>query len=109
MDARRHLTGLLGETVYTLGQRRPNRILAIEGNDVIVATEKSPGGEPVPIEWVQDALDRLFAEGELVVSVSSVGYRSAFIGAVLGTLPGAEVETNPRRVRLSGSRSTEGP
>ena len=102
MDARKHLSGLLGETVYTLGQRRPNRIRD-QGDDVIVATGKSPGGEPVPIEWIQNALDRLFGEGELLVNVESVGYRSAFIGAVLGTLPGVEVETNPRRVRLSGT------
>jgi hypothetical protein len=107
MNARKHLTGLQGQTVYTLSQRRPNRILELTGEAVIVATEKSPGGEPVPIEWVQDALDRLFGDGEIVVSVESVGYRSAFIGAVLGTVPGVEVLTNPRRVRL-GATSTTG-
>ena len=41
------------------------------------------------------------------MSVESVGYRSAFIGAVLGTVPGVEVLTNPRRVRL-GATSTTG-
>jgi hypothetical protein len=106
MDARKYLTGLLGQTIYTLSQRRPNRILELKGDSVIVATEKSPGGEPVPIAWVQDALDRLFREGEIVVSVESVGYRSAFIGAVLGTVPGVEVLTNPRRVRLRRTPST---
>lgn len=109
MDARKHLTGLLGQTIYTLGQRRPNRILAIDGNDVIVATDKSRAGQPVPIEWVQDALDRLSRDRELLVSVKSVGYRSAFIGAVLGTLPGVEVLTRPRRVRLGGSAPTDTP
>jgi hypothetical protein len=100
VDARKHLTRLVDETIYTLAQRRPNRVLAIEGDEVIVATEKSPEGEPVPIEWVQDALDRLFRDGEVLVSVKSVGYRSAFIGAVLATVPDVEILTRPRRVRL---------
>ena len=46
-------------------------------------------------------MDRLAADGELVVSVDSVGYRSAFIGAVLGTLPGVATESQPRRVWLT--------
>jgi hypothetical protein len=55
---------------------------------------------------VQDALDRLFREGEVVVSVPSVGYRSAFIGAVLGTVPDIEVLRDPLRVRLRSDRTT---
>ena len=107
MDARRHLAGLVGQTIYTLSRRQPNRVLELTGDTVIVATEKSPGGEPVPIAWVQDPLDRLFRDGEIVVSVESVGYRSAFIGAVLGTVPGVEVLTNPRRVRLGSTSATD--
>jgi hypothetical protein len=106
MDARQHLNALVGRTIYTLSRQRPNRVLELQDDMVIVATQKSPGGEPVPIAWVQDALDRLFRDGEIVVSVESVGYRSAFIGAVLGTLPDVEVLTGPRRVRLKPSRST---
>ena len=51
-----------------------------------MATARSPTGQPVPIAWVQHALDRLAADGEIEISVESVGYRSAFIGAVLGAL-----------------------
>ena len=101
LDARQHLKSLQGQTIYTLAQRRANRIVHVEGDSVIVATDKSPHGEPVPIQRVQDALDELFREGEIVVTVESVGYRSAFIGAVLGTLPDVEVLTRPRRVRLT--------
>lgn len=100
MDAQNYLGTLIGKTIYTLGGRKPNRILAIEGDQIIVATDKSPAGEPVPIAPVQDALDRLFRDRELAISVESVGYRSAFIGAVLGTLPDIELETRPLRVRI---------
>ena len=34
------------------------------------------------------------------ISVASVGYRSAFIGAVLSTIPGAIVTAAPRPIRL---------
>ena len=38
--------------------------------------------------------------GDLLIDVPNVGHRSAFIGAVLRTLPGAEASTGPRRIRL---------
>ena len=103
VDSRSHLASLVGEAIFTL-TGRPNRILRIEGDDVIVATQQSPNGQPVPIEWVQDAMDRLYDRGEIEISVPSVGYRSAFIGAVLSTLPGAVGEVRPRRVVLADRR-----
>ncbi|MHB8891399.1 MAG: hypothetical protein ACYC65_05070 [Candidatus Limnocylindrales bacterium] len=42
----------------------PNRILHVEATDVIVATGTSPASEPVPIAWVQEALDQLARDGE---------------------------------------------
>ena len=65
-------------------------MLAIEGDSVRVATRRSPAGQPVPIKWVQEALDRLATEGEVEISVASVRYRSAFIGAVLSALDDTE-------------------
>jgi hypothetical protein len=102
MDAREHLRGLVGQTIHTLARRQPNRILEIRGDDVIVATGKSPSGEPVPIAEVQAAIDVLERDGEVRLDVKTVGYRSAFVGAVLGALPGAAVMTDPPRVRLKG-------
>jgi hypothetical protein len=102
MDARDVLNGLVGRTIETL-TGRPNTVLRLERDDVIVATGKSPAGQPVPIEWVQDALDRLVDEGEVEISVASVGYRSAFIGAVLASIPGLVESTHPRMVRLARS------
>jgi hypothetical protein len=53
----------------------------------------------VPLKWVQDALDRLADEGEVEISVESVGYRSAFIGAVLSALEHVESSPSTMRVR----------
>ena len=78
---------------------------------MIVGTARSPNGQPVPIRWVQHAMDILAATGEIEISVETVGHRSAFIGAVLATLPDATSLTNPRRVRLGreGTRTVFTP
>src|SRR5687767_1875471 len=101
IDARDHLQGLVGETVETLTQRKPNRILRLDGPTVLVATGKSPSGEAVHIEMVQKGLDRLTSGQEVEVSVESLGHRSAFVGAALAKVPGAVVKpTRPRRIEL---------
>jgi len=98
-DARSLLQHLVGQTILTL-TGRPNTILRVGDKSVTVATSRSPLGQPVLIVEIQEAIDRLFRHGEIEVSVPSVGYRSAFVGAVLATLPGVATETNPRRARL---------
>lgn len=98
-DAGTLLQGLVGQTISTLSGR-PNTVLGIEGSDVLVGTQKSPQGEPVPISWIQDAVDGLEKTGEALINVESVGYRSAFVGAVLAQLPGTEIRSNPQRIRL---------
>jgi hypothetical protein len=97
-DARTILQALVGETIHTL-TGRPNRVLAVEGGNVRVGTSRSPSGQLVPIVWVQEALDRLAREGEVEISVESVGYRSAFIGAVLSSLEDTEASPATMRVR----------
>ncbi len=104
-DARALLESLVGQQFQTI-TGRPNSVLAIEGDSVIVATGRSPAGQPVPIEWVQNGIERLLEEGEIEISVPSLGHRSAFVGAVLLTLPGAvAVRTTPSRVRLTDPAS----
>lgn len=98
-DARQHLLGLVGQTIRTLSGRS-NTILRVEGDDVFVGTKRSPQGQSVPIKSVQEAMDQLVEEGELAIEVTTVGYRSAFIGAVLATLPDAVVSEGTRRIRL---------
>lgn len=108
IKAREHLSLLVGKEIPTM-TGKPNRVLEVRGSDVIVGTAKSPEGQPVPIEWVQSAIDRLLEERELEINPQSVGYRSAFVGAVLLTLPGVEGAKNPRRVRLVDEVTTAPP
>jgi hypothetical protein len=104
-DARALLESLVGQQIRTI-TGRPNSVLGIEGDSVIVATGRSPAGQGVPIEWVQNGIQRLLEEGEIEVSVPSLGHRSSFVGAVLLTLPGAvPVQTTPPRVRLTDAAS----
>jgi len=99
-DARKHLASLVGKELRTISGR-PNTILALRGTEVIVATTRSPKGQPVPIAWVQAAINQLEENGEMTIDVKTVGYRSAFIGAVLRELPGAVVhQTTPPRIEL---------
>ena len=78
-------------------------MLRLDRESVLIWTSRSPSGQPVPIAWVQEALDRIDRDEEIEISVRSVGYRSAFIGAVLREIPGAEVvrTASPPRIRLS--------
>jgi hypothetical protein len=99
-DATRFLSTLKGKPISTVTGRE-NRVLEVDGDAVLVWTTKSSGGQRVPLAWVQDAIDRLERDGEIEISVASVRYRSAFIGAVLLQLPGATVvRSSPPRVRL---------
>ena len=85
-DARGLLESLIGRRLQTVTGRE-NRVLGVDADTVRVWTSRSPSGQPIPIAWVQDALDRLDRDGEIEISVQSVRYRSAFIGAVLAELP----------------------
>ena len=59
------------------------------------------GHRPVPIAWLGEALDQLVRDGEIAINVETVRYRSAFVGAVLATLPGARTSLRPAIVRLT--------
>ena len=101
LDARSLLESLVGRQISTL-TGRPNRVLGLADINVIVGTDRSPDGEPVPISAVQVGLDRLLETGEVEVHPRALGHRSSFIGAVLLTLPGAvALRTSPPRIELA--------
>ncbi|MFI6788893.1 hypothetical protein ACIBG4_16360 [Nonomuraea sp. NPDC050383] len=84
------LRRLLGHDISTLHGRR-NRIIDVQPPYVLVATERSPNGQQIPIADVEAALATLRTAGRVQIHPTEVGYRSAFIGAVLLTLPGVEL------------------
>src|SRR3954447_3118613 len=92
------LEGLVGQTIQTV-TGRPNTVLGIEGDQVRVGTSRSPKGKLVPVQWIQDALDRLSSDDEVEISVDSVGYRSAFVGAVLSALD--DTKSSPATMRVT--------
>jgi hypothetical protein len=101
IDARELLEALVGKEISTV-TGRPNKVLALTDDSVLVGTGRSPAGQPVPVEWVEDGMRRLVDEGEVEVSVSALGHRSAFVGAVLLKVPGTVlVSSTPPRVRFS--------
>ncbi|MGW4963203.1 hypothetical protein ACWEPL_38805 [Nonomuraea sp. NPDC004186] len=83
------LRRLLGHDISTLHGHR-NRIVDVQPPYVLVATERSPNGQRVPIADVEAALATLRTLGRVQIHPTEVGYRSAFVGAVLLALPGVE-------------------
>ncbi|MGW4928618.1 hypothetical protein ACWEOH_05625 [Agromyces sp. NPDC004153] len=98
------LRELIGIEIPTPSGSRANTILAVDSDQVIVATSRTPSGQTVPISDVVAAMDLLRREGVIDVTVDVLGYRSAFIGALLLQLPGARAEgTSPTRIVITDS------
>jgi hypothetical protein len=99
------LQSLKGKTLQTLTHGKPNEILAVERNRFLVATDTSPSGAWEDISIIQEAMDRLFEEGELEITKRSLGHRrTALVGAVLSRIPGVEVvSTSPRVLAVTQS------
>ena len=61
-DARALLESLVGQQIVTI-TGRPNTVLRVEEDNVVVATRRAPGGQPVPIGWVEAALTGFWTSG----------------------------------------------
>ncbi len=81
-EARNLLRSLVGLPLATVVQARPNQILSVDPAHALVATDRAPQGEPVPITEVQAALDLLRRHGRVRIAPADLGHRSSFIGAV---------------------------
>ena len=98
--AEEFLRSLIGAELRTLSGKI-NIITGVHDGIATVTTSRSPDGQPVAVTEVQDALDQLRNRGSVVCSPSEVGYRSAFIGAVLQAIPGASAALDPPTVSLT--------
>jgi hypothetical protein len=104
-DARAVLDGLIGRELRTV-TGVANTVLSVDDTNVFVATARSPNGQPVPIAWVQDGLDLLARTGDVEVHPDTLEHRSAFVGAVLLSLPGTlATRTSPPHIVLTKDTS----
>ena len=88
------LAALIGRRLMTV-TGHPNEVLRVEPPVAIVATERSPQGQPVPIADVQRALDLLRRDGSVTIDVPTLGHRSSFLGAVLASRDGVSISGSP--------------
>ena len=58
---------------------------------------------------VQATIDRVWDGEEVPISPEAIGFRSAFVGAVLGSMPDVKVLDDPLRVRLIRTQTTRNP
>jgi hypothetical protein len=98
-DALPLLRSLIGAPLSTVSGQE-NVVLAVDEKRALVATTKSPQGRPVDIAFVDEGLTKLYSRGSVRVNVEELGHRSAFVGAVLATLPGTTVTDDPATITL---------
>lgn len=94
---RAHMEGLVGRPLRTPVTGATNVILGLEGTRARVATDANTDGALVSISLVQGTVDRIWDGEEVIFNPHN---RSAFLGAVLATMPQVEVLTDPRRARM---------
>src|SRR5690348_7009790 len=90
----------MGAAIPSVGSRRPNRIIRMEGDTVIVERAGSPAGTRL-LGPIQAAADRVFEGEEIRLNELSVGGNHGFTGAVLQSMPGVQVLQQPDRARLA--------
>lgn len=96
------LRGLTGETIST-PTGKENRILKVGDGAVLVGTDRSPEGQPVPLDDIQHGLDVLASRGTLQVSVEEFGHGSTFVEAVLANLPHVSKDPSSATLTLDSS------
>jgi hypothetical protein len=98
------LRRLIGQPLHTATGHGAT-ILGVQPPDVVVATDQSPTGQRVPIDWMATALNQLGRLGSVTIG-SDYGHHGTFIGAVLSTLPGAHTYGSPPVITI-GPRFAE--
>jgi hypothetical protein len=97
IDIRQVITSRVGQELKTPGRNHSNWVLRIEDDFVIVATEKSMTGEPVPIRSVESALKELVTTGQCTTHRQEGCFRGSFFVAFLRSLPEVELAKDPNR------------
>ena len=98
------LRSLIGEEIRTV-TGMPNMVLAVHGDTALVRTNRSPKVNRSKSARSRRASTSSGCTESVRVNVEELGHRSAFVGAVLATLPGARFTKNPATVTLGASAS----
>ena len=86
--------------IYTLKQKKPNKIIRMDNKGITVQTEK--GEDLIPIKHIEDAWDNFIREGTLERNAHEKStYRSSFMLALFSQLPFVEVNKNPLSLRIN--------
>ncbi|KKM21561.1 hypothetical protein LCGC14_1634150 [marine sediment metagenome] len=86
--------------IYTLKQKKPNKIIRMDNKGITVQTEK--GEDLIPIKHIEDAWNNFIQEGTLERnSHEKSTYRSSFMLALFSQLPFVEVNKNPLSLRIN--------
>jgi hypothetical protein len=94
IDMHRLLKPYEGRTIKTY-KGKPNRIIDIENESVLVGTMKSPSGEPVVVDDIRESLERLLEEGQVMYKGAAPrSNRDSFVVAFLLSLDGVQKHPN---------------
>ncbi len=86
--------------IYTLKQKKPNKIIRMDNKGITVQTEK--GEDLIPIKHIEDAWNIFIQEGTLERNTHEKStYRSSFMLALFSQLPFVEVNKNPLSLRIN--------
>ncbi|HEC37774.1 MAG TPA: hypothetical protein ENI29_06025 [bacterium] len=86
--------------IYTLKQKKPNKIIRMDNKGITVQTEK--GEDLITIKHIEDAWNIFIQEGILERNAHEKStYRSSFMLALFSQLPFVEVNKNPLSLRIN--------
>ncbi|SDH40756.1 hypothetical protein SAMN05216553_12125 [Lentzea fradiae] len=98
-DAVTLLRSLIGDPIKT-AKGSVNTIIEVNHKQVLVSTDRSPEGQWVDVRDVENGVEKLYARRSVPINVEELGHRSAFVGAVLRTIPGTVTSLRPATVSL---------
>jgi hypothetical protein len=106
-SAEEMLRSLIGEEIRTISGA-PNMVMAVHDRTALVGANRSPQGQTVEISDIRHGMDKLKARRTVRITDEELGHHSAFVGAVLATLPGVRATANPATVALSTAAALTG-
>lgn len=91
------------EKVYTLTQRRENKIMSVRSAGIVVATMRSPKGELVP-KYMFDSTFKALSTGKPISQQELLGdynvHRSAFVMSLVSKLDDVLYDSTKKTIKF---------